>query len=99
MLPDVIQGFMSKYPKVSLHMHQGTPSQISDPAAKGEADFAIATEALHLYNDLAMLPLSLESQCNKNKDHPLSKKGIIDISDIAKYPLVTYVFSLPGDLN
>lgn len=29
-LPDVIQGFMHKYPKVSLHMHQGTPSQISD---------------------------------------------------------------------
>ena len=38
---------IKKYPEVSLHMHQGTPSQISDLAAKGSADFAIATEALH----------------------------------------------------
>ena len=96
-LPDVIQGFMSKYPKVSLHMHQGTPSQISDLAAKGEADFAIATEALHLYNDLVMLPCyHWNRSVIVNKDHPLSKKGTIDISDIAKYPLVTYVFGFTG---
>ena len=96
-LPDVIQGFMTKYPKVSLHMHQGTPSQISDLAAKGEADFAIATEALHLYNDLVMLPCyHWNRSVIVNKDHPLSKKGSIDISDIAKYPLVTYVFGFTG---
>ncbi|GFD88722.1 HTH-type transcriptional regulator CysB [Alteromonas sp. McT4-15] len=96
-LPDVIQGFMGKYPKVSLHMHQGTPSQISDLAAKGEADFAIATEALHLYNDLVMLPCyHWNRSVIVNKDHPLSKKGTIDISDIAKYPLVTYVFGFTG---
>ncbi len=26
-LPDVIKGFTARYPKVSLHMHQGTPSR------------------------------------------------------------------------
>ena len=47
-LPDVIKGFIKRFPKVSLHMHQGTPTQISEAVVKGQADFAIATEALHL---------------------------------------------------
>ncbi len=96
-LPDVIQGFIKKYSKVSMHMSQGTPAQISDAAAKGEVDFAIATESLHLYNDLVMLPCY---HWNRSvivcKDHPLAKKKNITIEDIAKYSLVTYVFGFTG---
>ena len=55
-LPQVIQGFTHRFPKVSLHMHQGTPAQIADAVGKGNSDFAIATEALHLYQDMIMLP-------------------------------------------
>ena len=44
-LPGVIQKFRAKYPNVALHMNQGTPEQISQLAASGAADFAIATEA------------------------------------------------------
>ncbi|MBO1254977.1 HTH-type transcriptional regulator CysB [Alteromonas sp. 5E99-2] len=96
-LPDVIQGFMSKFHKVSLHMHQGTPSQISDLAAKGEADFAIATEALHLYNDLVMLPCyHWNRSVIVNKSHPLANKEKLSIEDIAEFPLVTYVFGFTG---
>ncbi|BDX06473.1 HTH-type transcriptional regulator CysB [Planctobacterium marinum] len=96
-LPDVIKGFMKKFPRVSLHMHQGTPSQISDLAAKGEADFAIATEALHLYNDLVMLPCyHWNRSIIVNQEHPLAKKESIRIEDIAQYPLVTYVFGFTG---
>jgi LysR family cys regulon transcriptional activator len=96
-LPDVIQGFIKKYSKVSLHMSQGTPAQISDAAAKGDADFAIATESLHLYNDLVMLPCY---HWNRSiivcKEHPLARKQEITIQDIAKYSLVTYVFGFTG---
>ncbi len=96
-LPDVIQGFMTKFHKVSLHMHQGTPSQISDLAAKGEADFAIATEALHLYNDLVMLPCyHWNRSVIVNKSHPLANKEKLSIEDIAEFPLVTYVFGFTG---
>lgn len=96
-LPDVIKGFMKKFPRVSLHMHQGTPSQISDLAAKGEADFAIATEALHLYNDLVMLPCyHWNRSLIVNRDHPLTKLDTITIEDIAQYSLVTYVFGFTG---
>ncbi|ALU42346.1 MULTISPECIES: HTH-type transcriptional regulator CysB [Pseudoalteromonas] len=97
-LPNVIQGFMQKYPAVSLHMHQGTPQQISDAAARGDADFAIATEALHLYGDLIMLPCyHWNRSIVVTKDHPLAKKGSnITVQDVAKFPLITYVFGFTG---
>lgn len=96
-LPEVIQGFIKKYGKVSLQMSQGTPAQISDAAAKGEADFAIATESLHLYNDLVMLPCyHWNRSIIVRKDHPLARKQDITIQDVAKYSLVTYVFGFTG---
>ena len=96
-LPEVIQGFIKKYGKVSLQMSQGTPAQISDAAAKGEADFAIATESLHLYNDLVMLPCyHWNRSIIVRKDHPLARKQDITIQGVAKYSLVTYVFGFTG---
>jgi len=96
-LPDVIKGFVKRYPKVSLHMHQGTPSQMSEAIAKGTANFAIATEALHLYQDAIMLPCY---HWNRSivvpKEHPLAKKEKVTIQDLASYPLVTYVFGFTG---
>ncbi len=96
-LPEVIQGFKKRYPKVSLHMHQGSPAQISESVVKGNTDFAIATEALHLYQDLIMLPCY---HWNRSvivpKDHPLAKLDKITIEDIARHPIVTYVFGFTG---
>ncbi|HIF9134209.1 TPA: HTH-type transcriptional regulator CysB [Photobacterium damselae] len=96
-LPDVIQGFTARFPKVSLHMHQGTPSQIADAVAKGTTDFAIATEALHLYQDMIMLPCyHWNRSIVVRADHPLAKKEKISIHDLANYSLVTYVFGFTG---
>ncbi|MCH8506705.1 MAG: LysR family transcriptional regulator, partial [Ectothiorhodospiraceae bacterium] len=55
-LPPVVKSFLQRYPRVSLHMHQGTPMQIADQAARGVVDFAIATEAIELFEDLVMMP-------------------------------------------
>ena len=96
-LPDVIKGFTARYPKVSLHMHQGTPSQMSEAVAKGTANFAIATEALHLYQDAIMLPCyHWNRSIVVNKDHPLAQKKHVTIEDLAAFPLVTYVFGFTG---
>jgi LysR family cys regulon transcriptional activator len=96
-LPSVIQGFTKRYPRVSLHMHQGTPAQMSEALGKGDANFAIATEALHLYQDAVMLPCY---RWNRSivvpKNHPLALKKQISIYDLAAYPLVTYVFGFTG---
>lgn len=97
-LPPVISGFMQKFPKVSLHMHQGTPQQISEAASRGDADFAIATEALHLYSDLVMLPCyHWNRSVIVRKDHPLLQLGHkITVEDVAQHPIVTYVFGFTG---
>jgi LysR family cys regulon transcriptional activator len=97
-LPGVISDFMKSYPLVSLHMHQGTPQQISDAAAKGHADFAIATEAMHLYSDLIMLPCYHWNRSLLVKpDHPLALLNHrMTVDELAKYPLVTYVFGFTG---
>ncbi|MBC7006672.1 HTH-type transcriptional regulator CysB [Photobacterium sp. BZF1] len=96
-LPPVIQGFTARYPKVTLHMHQGTPNQLADAVSKGTTDFAIATEALHLYQDMIMLPCYHWNRSIVVKaDHPLAQKSEITIHDLAAYPLVTYVFGFTG---
>lgn len=97
-LPPVIRSFMQKFPRVSLHMHQGSPQQISEAASRGDADFAIATEALHLYNDLVMLPCyHWNRSVIVRKDHPLAQLSHkVQIEDVARFPIVTYVFGFTG---
>jgi LysR family cys regulon transcriptional activator len=96
-LPPVIKSFMEKYPQVSLHMHQGTPMQISEMAANGTVDFAIATEALELFSDLVMIPCYLWNRCIiVPKGHPLTQVDKLALEDVAEYPIVTYVFGFTG---
>jgi LysR family cys regulon transcriptional activator len=93
----VIQGFIEKFPDVALHMHQGTPTQISELAADGTADFAIATEAMELYSDLVMMPCY---KWNRSilvpQDHPLAQVTNLSIEELSSYSLVTYTFGFTG---
>ena len=96
-LPAMIKDFMLRYPDVSLHMHQGSPEQISEAAAKGKADFAIATEALHLYQDLIMLPCyHWNRSIIAPPDHPLGQLDKVSVTDLGQYPIVTYVHGFTG---
>ncbi len=96
-LPPTIAKFMARYPDVSLHMHQGTPMQISEMAADGAVDFAIATEALELFSDLLMMPCYEWNRCILvPKDHPLTQVSSLTLEDVAAHPIVTYVFGFTG---
>ncbi|KMJ44240.1 CysB family transcriptional regulator [Xenorhabdus khoisanae] len=96
-LPPVIKGFIERYPNVSLHMHQGSPTQIAEEVCKGNSDFAIATEALHLYSDLIMLPCyHWNRSVVVTKDHPLANRQNVAIEELAEYPIVTYTFGFTG---
>lgn len=96
-LPKVIETFINQYPDVSLHMHQGTPMQISEMAADGTVDFAIATEALELFSDLVMMPCYRWNRCIVvPKDHPLCQVSTLTLDEVAKHPIVTYVFGFTG---
>jgi len=96
-LPAVISEFIQQYPDVSLHMNQGTPMQISEMAADGNVDFAIATEAMELFSDLVMMPCY---KWNRSivvpKDHPLTQVSKLTLEDVARHPIVTYVFGFTG---
>ena len=96
-LPPVIKKFIDMYPEVSLHMNQGTPIQISEMASEGEVDFAIATEALELFGNLVMMPCY---RWNRSvivpKNHPLAQPSALTLENLAKFPIVTYVFGFTG---
>jgi LysR family cys regulon transcriptional activator len=96
-LPQVIKSFISKYPDVALHMHQGTPNQIAEMASDGTVDFAIATEGLEHFNDLIMMPCyKWNRSILVNKNHPLAHKTKPSLEEVATFPLVTYVFGFTG---
>ena len=96
-LPPVIAAFREKYKEVTLSMHQGTPLQISELAANGTVDFAIATEALELFENLIMLPCyRWNRSVIVRKDHPLAEVKKPTLRAIAEYPIVTYVFGFTG---
>ena len=96
-LPAVIQSFRAEYPDVVLHIQQGTPYQIAELAAKGEVDFAIATEGQEHFTDLVMMPCY---KWNRSivvpEGHHLAEKEILTLEDVAEEPLVTYVFGFTG---
>jgi LysR family cys regulon transcriptional activator len=97
-LPPVIERFIAAYPRVALHMNQGTPMQIAEMAANGEVDFAIATEAMEHFEDLVMLPCYHWGRgIITRRDHPLAQKeGPITLEDVAAEPIITYVFGFTG---
>ncbi len=92
-LPDVVAKFREKYPDVNLQIHQGTPPQIAEMTARGEADIGIATEALELFDDLVLLPCYRWNRCIMiPKGHPLASEDLLTIDSIADHPVITYVF-------
>ncbi len=96
-LPPVIKMFRQRYPGVVLQIHQGSPVQIAELVASGEVDFAIATEANELFEDLLMLPCYRWNRSLVTpRDHPLTCLSQITLEDVARYPLVTYVFGFTG---
>ncbi|MCK3657310.1 transcriptional regulator CysB [Pasteurellaceae bacterium Pebbles2] len=97
MLPSVIQRFSKQYPDVSLHVHQGSPSQIYDALLSGEVDLAITTEAQYLFDDLILLPCYLWNRSVVvPKTHPLASVEKLTIEELGKHPLVTYTFGFTG---
>lgn len=96
-LPSVISEFIARYPDVSLHMHQGSPIQIAELAANGEVDFAIATEGLDLFGDLVMMPCYRWNRCIVVPEgHSLTKVPELTLEEVARHPIVTYVFGFTG---
>jgi LysR family transcriptional regulator, cys regulon transcriptional activator len=93
-LPKAVAGFKRRYPKVELLIHQGNPTQICEQVLAGEADMAVATEAIGNYPQLVSLPVYQWNRCVVvPPKHPLLKAAPLTLEKLAEYPIVTYDFA------
>ena len=96
-LPPIVKQFIKRYPKVKLNLHQGSPTQIAQQVLSGEADIAIATESLALYDELVTLPCYEWHHCViVPPKHPLLAEKKLTLEKIAQYPIITYDFAFSG---
>lgn len=96
-LPPVIAKFREKYPKVRLHLHQGTSEQISEMLASEHVDLAIGTGSREQFGNCVLLPCyEWYRRIVVPKAHPLARARSLSIEKLAQHPIVTYVFSLSG---
>jgi LysR family cys regulon transcriptional activator len=63
----------------------------------GEADVAIATEAIEFFHELVMLPCYQWNRCIITPpEHPLLSLQEVSLEAIVKYPIITYDFAFTG---
>jgi LysR family cys regulon transcriptional activator len=96
-LPLVVRDFINRHPGVKLELHQGNPTQIAEWVVNGNADLGIATEALDRYPQLVTLPVRQWSHCVIAPDgHPILKEQPLALSELVKWPLITYDTAFSG---
>jgi LysR family cys regulon transcriptional activator len=96
-LPAVVTAFKKRYPDVKLTLLQGNPHQLARMVVTGEADVAIATEALDDYAELVALPCYSWHHCVVvPQGHPLARAKPLTLEAIAAYPIVTYNSTFAG---
>lgn len=96
-LPPVVKQFIKHYPKVKLGLHQGNPTQIAEQVLNREADIAIATESIMLYEGLVTLPCYDWHHCVVvPPKHPLLASKKLTLAKLAEYPIITYDFAFSG---
>jgi DNA-binding transcriptional LysR family regulator len=96
-LPRVVHGFRARFPEVRLALMQGSPSQIATLVVRGEANLAIATEALDQYPELLALPgYHWNHSVIVPAGHPLADSERVSLEELARHPIVTYSTEFAG---
>ena len=96
-LPKVVTAFKRQFPEVRLKLLQGSPHQLAKLVIGGEADLAIATEALAGYPELVSIPgYQWHHVVVVPVGHALAKVRPLTLEAVAKYPVVTYDPSFTG---
>lgn len=98
-LPKVISAFKQQFPRVHLRLHQGSPNEIVKMLNEGEADLAIATEALGQRAELVSFPIyRWHHNVVVPKGHPLTDMPL-SLEALAQYPIITYHEGFTGRLR
>lgn len=91
-LPHVVKDFRARFPRVTLHLHQGSPNLVAEMLLSGEADIGVATEALATFDQLVTLPCyRWTHSIILPVEHPLlSLDRPVTLADLVAYPIITY---------
>lgn len=96
-LPKVVAAFKQQFPKVNLVLHQGNPPEIAALVVDGQVDIGIATESLADELQLTTFPYyTWTHDVIVPVGHPLRGLDRPLLSDIAKWPIVTYHAGFTG---
>jgi LysR family cys regulon transcriptional activator len=96
-LPPILQRFSAIYPDIELRVHQGNPTSMCKLAANNQVDFVMASETMDELTELVTIPAySWNRHIVVPKGHPLTKMLNITLSDLASFPILTYMLGLSG---
>lgn len=96
-LPEPIRRLREAFPKVSVSLHQGSPSQVAAMLHGDTAEIGIATESLNDEPGLVSLPCyEWQHVLVVPAGHALATAERVSIEDLAAVPLVTYHPSFTG---
>lgn len=99
-LPPVLMRFAAEYPDVEVELRQGTPTMAAEMLLHGEADLAVATEAIDRHSGLNTFPcFSWDHVAIVRHGHPLSRIASPTLADIAAHPIITYTPEFSGRSN
>ena len=96
-LPTPVAALRTRYPKVAVSLHQGTPEQVAQMILDDSAEIGMATERLTQYDDLVTLPCyEWRHVVVVPAAHPLARVERLTLEQIAAEPLISYHPSFTG---
>ncbi|MFT4089543.1 MAG: LysR substrate-binding domain-containing protein [Asticcacaulis sp.] len=96
-LPRILSRFTRLYPEVELELRQVTPNTAAQSLSRGQADIAVATEALDKFPELETYScFSWEHAVVVPQGHPLTRIEHPTFADIGAYPVITYTPGFSG---
>ena len=88
-LPAVITEFSRRYPEVSIQLHQGAPAQLAQMVQNGDVEMAIATESMHLFDELATVPCYRWGRSVVvPHGHPLAAREAVAFGEVLDWDIV-----------
>lgn len=97
-LPNVLTHFHQQYPNLSIDIQHSSVEHIVQLLLEQKIEFAIASDTQKLHPDIIKIPCyHWDRTVIFPIEHPLGDLSRVSLSDIAKYPIVTYKESQQGE--
>jgi LysR family cys regulon transcriptional activator len=86
----ILRRFRSRYPRISIHLVQGSPAEIAYRVSTAEADIGLGTTTLDRSPGLISIPCFRMPHCVITPPgHPLLRQRRPALETIARYPFIT----------